>query len=206
MKATKSLLALSILAAAGSANATMWNVTMHADNAFPALSGNLVMDFTGTWDDVTKAGTWSGNTHAVGLVPLSLDYTQSFTMNKATGGGVLSHLVTATCVEHTTGACIGFGDALLGPIFNTVAPPQADPNVYKTKIPFTPADGAVLTWTLQVNQSATLSDGSTINVYLPNPMTVTLSAVPVPAAAWLFGSGLLGLAGTARRRRAATAA
>jgi hypothetical protein len=30
-----------------------------------------------------------------------------------------------------------------------------------------------------------------------------VNAVPVPAAAWLFGSGLLGLAGTARRRRAA---
>jgi len=29
----------------------------------------------------------------------------------------------------------------------------------------------------------------------------TLTAVPVPAAAWLFGSGLLGLAGTARRRK-----
>ncbi len=30
--------------------------------------------------------------------------------------------------------------------------------------------------------------------------SVNLSAVPVPAAAWLFGSGLLGLAGVARRR------
>ncbi len=29
----------------------------------------------------------------------------------------------------------------------------------------------------------------------------TVSAVPVPAAAWLFGSGLLGLVGVARRRR-----
>jgi len=29
----------------------------------------------------------------------------------------------------------------------------------------------------------------------------TVSAVPVPAAVWLFGSGLLGLAGVARRRR-----
>jgi hypothetical protein len=30
---------------------------------------------------------------------------------------------------------------------------------------------------------------------------ITVSAVPVPAAAWLMGSGLLGLAGVARRRR-----
>ena len=31
---------------------------------------------------------------------------------------------------------------------------------------------------------------------------ITPSAVPVPAAVWLFGSGLLGLAGVARRRKA----
>ena len=33
--------------------------------------------------------------------------------------------------------------------------------------------------------------------------TGNLSAVPVPAAAWLMGSGLLGLVGVARRRKAA---
>jgi len=32
---------------------------------------------------------------------------------------------------------------------------------------------------------------------------VVPSAVPVPAAAWLFGSGLLGLVGMARRKKAA---
>jgi|GEM_PF-5177609 len=38
---------------------------------------------------------------------------------------------------------------------------------------------------------------STINT----PLTVgTTPAVPVPAAAWMFGSGLIGLAGAARRR------
>jgi hypothetical protein len=31
--------------------------------------------------------------------------------------------------------------------------------------------------------------------------TVSSTAVPIPAAAWLFGSGLLGLAGVARRRK-----
>jgi hypothetical protein len=34
----------------------------------------------------------------------------------------------------------------------------------------------------------------------PMPFTITLSQVPVPAAAWLFGSGLLGLAVAGRRR------
>lgn len=31
----------------------------------------------------------------------------------------------------------------------------------------------------------------------------SITAIPVPAAAWLFGSGLLGLLGTARRKKAA---
>ena len=31
-------------------------------------------------------------------------------------------------------------------------------------------------------------------------LTATATAVPVPAAVWLFGSGLLGLVGVARRR------
>jgi len=36
------------------------------------------------------------------------------------------------------------------------------------------------------------------------PLSQTITpAVPVPAAAWLFGSGLLGLSGTARRRKSA---
>ena len=34
-------------------------------------------------------------------------------------------------------------------------------------------------------------------------IAVTPSAIPVPAAVWLFGSGLLGLVGVARRRKSA---
>jgi hypothetical protein len=38
------------------------------------------------------------------------------------------------------------------------------------------------------------------NLTLGGTVATTPSAVPVPAAAWLFGSGLLGLVGVARRR------
>lgn len=51
------------------------------------------------------------------------------------------------------------------------------------------------------------NDGTTnfgnVNYTLNLQGTITPSAVPVPAAVWLFGSGLLGLVGVARRRKAA---
>jgi hypothetical protein len=46
--------------------------------------------------------------------------------------------------------------------------------------------------------------GCVSNVFLDN-LSITTSAVPVPAAAWLFGSGLLGLVGVARRKKALAA-
>jgi hypothetical protein len=46
-----------------------------------------------------------------------------------------------------------------------------------------------------------LPDGGTMGA-TPLSLTITPSAVPVPAAVWLFGSGLLGLVGVARRKAA----
>ncbi len=50
-----------------------------------------------------------------------------------------------------------------------------------------------------------IAEGSQFNLDIGsgNSMTVTaVNAVPVPAAAWLFGSGLIGLVGIARRKKA----
>jgi hypothetical protein len=46
--------------------------------------------------------------------------------------------------------------------------------------------------------SSTIATLATLNV----DHTLAVAAVPVPAAAWLFGSALLGLAGVARKRKA----
>jgi hypothetical protein len=46
-------------------------------------------------------------------------------------------------------------------------------------------------------------DGETSNVTASTPFPLgTYTVVPVPAAVWLFGSGLLGLVGMARRKKA----
>jgi len=46
--------------------------------------------------------------------------------------------------------------------------------------------------------SGSFSSSNLLSVYA---MSQELTAVPVPAAAWLFGSGLLGIAGLARRKK-----
>lgn len=58
------------------------------------------------------------------------------------------------------------------------------------------------TFTLTYNAHAKYGDPSGFGgVAYGIHMTGTVSAVPVPAAAWLFGSGLIGLVGAARRKR-----
>jgi hypothetical protein len=70
-------------------------------------------------------------------------------------------------------------------------------------------EGLQLTFVFAENRSsfsgalkATDTSGSGLSL---NTTTINwqISAIPVPASAWLFGSALLGLAGTARRRKTA---
>jgi hypothetical protein len=65
---------------------------------------------------------------------------------------------------------------------------------------YDPGTGSyTLTWS---NPFSFLVTGQTITGYATVSLSGTATLVPVPAALWLLGSGLLGLAGIARRRRA----
>jgi len=57
-------------------------------------------------------------------------------------------------------------------------------------------DSTPATWTLTA-QSVDFGGG----VVTPTTYSMTVAAVPVPAAVWLFGSGILGLVAVARRRK-----
>jgi len=65
------------------------------------------------------------------------------------------------------------------------------------------ATGTELAGTFAIDWTSAISGGPFDGQVGTYAATGTYSAVPVPAAAWLFGSGLVGLVGVARRRRKA---
>lgn len=136
--------------------------------------------------------------------------------------GVETDGIFISFVDDTTTALVDdivwkrtFGDyAGGGTVFDV-----ADPGLLTPGVSW--AAGNEYTFTLDLSALPEI-DGSTVNILalinengffditvgdetMVDYFRLTYSAVPVPAAVWLFGSGLLGLIGTARRKRTATA-
>lgn len=218
MKSIKAILAVSVLAAAGAANATVWNISATGSRNYSA-SGDLSVVYSGTWDDATNAGSWAG-AGTIGLFGLTGNFNQTFTMNEATGAGVMAAMtgcaVPLVDAGTSTAVCGGLAGVFIGPVRNNsnAVDQYAPSKPSHTGTSFVPANGGSYVWSFyNEDPSLAVTDpetGETSKYWTKYDLNVTLSsqapAVPVPAAAWLFGSGLLGLAGTARRRRAAAAA
>ena len=64
------------------------------------------------------------------------------------------------------------------------------------------APDTLLAWLFTMSNGYHYYDGKTANYYAWAVQSGDVSAVPVPAAVWLFGSGLIGLIGVARRKKA----
>jgi hypothetical protein len=87
-----------------------------------------------------------------------------------------------------------------GPLF-----PNGDSSVWTTyNFSFTVGPDSSGGITLQFNAACGADANCVSNYFVDNvSIKADVSAVPVPAAVWLFGSGLLGLIGVARRKVAA---
>ena len=88
------------------------------------------------------------------------------------------------------------GGAVLYSVANIVLPANSDPSIAFS------FPAAVQASTLNLYIDTNGLGGFSDNVGLDNIQFSQVSAVPVPAAAWLFGSGVLGLVGVARCRKA----
>lgn len=140
--------------------------------------------YTGVNQAFAGTGTWETATH----------FTYTFFNNTVNGGGASSQTQTAaTCANGQT--------SLLGKVCTAFASASKDWEGLTLDFVFS-ADHTSFTGTLigtDTSGSGAASNTTAINWQIagtggPAP------EVPVPAAAWLFGSGLIGLAGAARRR------
>jgi len=96
------------------------------------------------------------------------------------------------------GGGVGPGSGILA----VIASPTADWSTYNySTTANASATGGI---TLQFNSTCGADANCVADFTIDNvSIMADVSAVPVPAAVWLFGSGLLGLVGVARRKKAA---
>jgi hypothetical protein len=154
---------------------TQTNVT-----GFPTIDGRQT--YTNVVQTVSGIGSYN-------------EATNTFTFTKATGA---SNAGGASVQTQTSSTCVNGQTNALGKVCTSFA--AASKNWEGLKLNFVFAEGRD-TFSGALTATDTSGSGLTANTTTINWQIA--AEVPVPAAAWLFGSGLLGLAGTARRRKAA---
>ncbi len=209
MKAIKTLVAVSALATvAGAANATVWNIAMSTDTPLASTNGDFIINYVGTYDDGAKSGNVGGEIDLPGLNTTVHYLSQTFTMDPTTGLGYLNlpDSSSSNCSDNTGSACAGLN--VTGPLFNNINFGGTPQNSSGSAFNFT--GGELYTWTLlgaSYNSNTHQTEYIQVPLYVcsavfdgpscPPPPTTT----PIPTTAWLFGSGLIGLAGATRRRK-----
>lgn len=151
----------------------------------PAIDGRQT--YTNVVQTVSGTGTYN-------------EATNTFTFTKATGavngGG-------ASVQTQTSSTCANGSTSFLGKVCDSFA--TASKNWEGLQLTFVFSEDR-LNFAGALKATDTSGSGLSANTTTINWQisgSTPAPAVPVPATAWLFGSGLIGLAGTARRRKAA---
>lgn len=163
--------------------------TIISPGATGTYAANLNVSNDGAVNNVLKQQRLLDGTGQLGpgsVINFSFDYRGS-----SADGGVLfvksiCETATATCGDFLEPALFGAADWTS--VSGTAFALGADATAYTLE--FAAVCGAAATC---------LADFDIDNVVI----TADIAAIPVPAAAWLFGSALLGLGGAARRKRQA---
>ena len=185
----------------------LWSLSVSTSHAASVWSATLWDDFQYTWDlyVVTSAPDLTDGTQVTGVY---LDWTAGGAIDPAS-------LLTSTPIDLAQLSPSDWGSEFISSaVFNALTPDTFG-------IDFLAASGKQIISSEQGDMSCndvscTLS--AIENPFVPdeqyqaiNPeyswdsitlSNVATSAVPLPAAIWLFGSGLIGLVGIARRKKA----
>ena len=176
---------------------------------FSAQTATDVRWMVGAYDQVSSSGTGSQRR----IIISSSNAAQTFTngaldtfVSTANWGGLsafanpftLSQTGTNIFAQADTGANSFSAPGLVG---------QAQSLFYQVRGAFTGSSSLSSTQTVYGNSAGAASLTLAANGDLTYSLApANVAAVPLPAAAWLMGAGLLGMGGMVRRRRAAAAA
>jgi len=165
------------------ANATLVNYIITGDvldgnggsNAFGLVAGDTITA-TGTFDD---SPLMSGT----GTIDFSSSSSNSMTINAGS-----QTLFASNDVDYLTGG---------GPTISLVAFGLTEVDYFAT----VGTNGATVDFSSFLGATNSFDDIDNFSLFGDWRTTIEITAVPVPAAVWLFGSGLLGLAGFARKKK-----
>lgn len=168
------------------ANAATYNFSVSGSSTVAgAASGSGTSTGTAVWDDVAGTVTLStsGNNN-ITVGPTTYVLTISATANFSGNAG---SPFSPTSGDNTIDSC----SDTVGGFLCSQSGVGVTSNYNSVSGSLTAAGGTLFGETVSGSGTQTATADT----------TYTLSAVPIPAAAWLFGSGLIGMAGVARRRR-----
>lgn len=202
MKKLNTVLAASALGlVAAQSQAALLSISVESTNVTSgAVTGSIESTGTGTLDDVTGAINWSStvlaetNAGPGGIITATGAFITTDTFLQLTSAPDANGILSGTQVA-TTIACTESGTGLL---FTTCGN-QPVGSVVTTPVTIQ-ALGNEFSYT---TTSVTGEGGTAVTIVASTTITVggPVSEVPVPAAAWLFGSALVGLAGIGRKRK-----